>query len=359
MSNNQTTNYGTGIKNEMKGRGLFYGVIAVATFIIMAVGATFAYFTATTSSTSTEVQTGSTTLQLKYTSYGTAWMNADLIPANTDVVEYSFEFQNDTTKRTEPVGTATEIPAKGNLLCKDDYGNSICSVYIFQVTNQANSPQSVALNVISEMNSFASLNAMTYEISLPEDLTTYNSKENGNGTNDPVFKSSLEDPTEGAVEVKDGNGAILTPEFYTPLYVNRNGVTKTLLKYIESKDEAAGTEVLRPSIDKLIVPITDNLPPMEEEAGVTARTTRLADNIEIKGGETKTFAIVMYVKNKDEDQTSTDAEKVFQGKVVVSSGDGKTGVSGSIGTMSEELQSGINKPEEPEEGTEEDPDEGV
>lgn len=346
MNNNQTTNNGTGIKNEMKGRGLFYGVIAVATFIIMAVGATFAYFTATTSSTSTAVQTGSTTLQLKYTSYGTAWMNADLIPANTEVVEYSFEYQDDTTKRTTPVGTATEVPEAGNLLCKDDYGNSICSVYMFQVTNQANSPQSVSLNIVSEMNGFTNLYAMTYEISLPADKTAYESEENGNGDNDPIFKTGIEDATEGAVEVMDGNGAILGPEYYTPLYVNRNGVTKTLLKYIESKDEAAGTEVLRPSIDKLIVPITDDLPPMEEEAGVTARTTKLADKIEIKGGETKTFAIVMYVKNKNEDQTAADAEKIFQGKVVVSSGDGKTGVSGSIGTMSEELQSGVGTPEE-------------
>ena len=33
------------ILTENKGRGLFYGVIAIATFIVMAVGATFAYFT--------------------------------------------------------------------------------------------------------------------------------------------------------------------------------------------------------------------------------------------------------------------------------------------------------------------------
>ena len=52
--------------NEFKGRGLFYAVIAIATFIIMAVGATFAYFTASTNSANTSVQTGSTTLQLQY-----------------------------------------------------------------------------------------------------------------------------------------------------------------------------------------------------------------------------------------------------------------------------------------------------
>ena len=57
----------------------------------MAVGATFAYFTASTSSSSNAVQTGSTSLQLKYISYNEGWMNNDLIPADTTVVEYSFE----------------------------------------------------------------------------------------------------------------------------------------------------------------------------------------------------------------------------------------------------------------------------
>ena len=87
MVNNQ--NQQTNIISENKGRGLFYGVIAIATFIIMAVGATFAYFTATTSSMNAAVQTGSTTLQLKYISYGSAWMQKDLIPADTNVVEFS------------------------------------------------------------------------------------------------------------------------------------------------------------------------------------------------------------------------------------------------------------------------------
>jgi len=122
--------------DENKGRGLFYGVIAVAVFIIMAVGTTFAYFTATTNSADTSVQTGSTTLELKYISYEGAWNNKDLIPADTAVVEYSFEYQDDTTINTEKEDYET---LRHNALCKDDYGNSICSVYVFQVANSANS----------------------------------------------------------------------------------------------------------------------------------------------------------------------------------------------------------------------------
>ena len=130
-------------ENERKGRGLFYGVIAIATFIIMAVGATYAYFTATTNSGEASVRTGSTTLQLKYISYGDGWMNTDLIPVTSNIAEYSFENQNDTT--------LGEQDTLNNILCKDDFGNSICSVYVFQVYNNANSPQSVSISLVPSL----------------------------------------------------------------------------------------------------------------------------------------------------------------------------------------------------------------
>ena len=79
-------------------------------------------------------------------------MNRDLIPADTAVVEYSFENQDDSTISNEE--------SLNNALCKDDFGNSICSVYVFQVYNGANSPQSVSIDLVSEANSFYNLSAM-------------------------------------------------------------------------------------------------------------------------------------------------------------------------------------------------------
>lgn len=339
MNNNQ--NQKINIITETKGRGLFYGVIAIATFIVMAVGATFAYFTATTASMNSAVQTGSTTLKLQYISYGAAWSKDDLIPADTVVVEYSVEKQSDITTSTEAGEDGVYAKNGNNTMCKDDFGNSICSIYVFQVTNSANSPQSVSLNVISEKNGFASLNAMAYEISIPEERTDYDSTENANGVNDPVFRTSAEDETVGALDVTDGSGAIIYN--YTPVYVNRNGVRKTLLQYIESRDDLLQTVVKKPAIDRALVPLVT---PEDELKDVTERTAKIADDIEINGKETKTFAIVLYIKNENFDQTETDAEKEFTGQVVVSSGDGNTGVSGTIGVVSapefdaDSLQSG-------------------
>ena len=316
------------------GRELFYGVIAVASFIVMAVGATFAYFTATANSSNSAIGTRSTTLELEYISYETAWLRDDLIPADTTIVEYSVEHQNDTTATlNDKTSTNTN-----NLLCVDDYGNSICSVYEFQVRNTANSPQTVSLNVVSELNEFANLNAMAYELSVdPDKKTDYeNTSDNGNGANDPKFKTSAEDLNDGAIQPKDGDG---NPRYgTTPIYINRTGVIKTLLQYVESRNESEQTVVKKSSIDRQLISVTDENP-IEEAKD---RTTKIADDITIDGGETKTFVIVLYVKNKAEDQTKTDAAKSFTGQVVVSTGDGTTGVSGSIKAAgSKELQSGL------------------
>lgn len=348
--------------DENKGRGLFYGVIAVAVFIIMAVGTTFAYFTATTNSADTSVQTGSTTLQLKYISFEGAWNNKDLIPADTAVVEYSFEYQNDTTVNT---GKEDYETLRHNALCKDDYGNSICSVYVFQVENSANSPQSVSLDILSNVNTFASLNAMVYEISAPTEEDEENYKnyfpqvpEFGgeaaftnplNGLGDPKW-ATTEIPGEGMelpadeIAVRDGNGNFINVDSFEAVYVNRLGVKKTLLKWNDNSS-------LKPAIDRLI-----KSPDTEEN-----NITRLADNIEIPGnGGVKTFAIVLYIKNENYDQTESDAAKSFAGQVVVGSGDGSTGVSGSISVAnSDKLQSSQPGAGEEDDGEEEPEDPSV
>ena len=344
------------VVSENKGRGLFYAVIAVATFIIMAVGATFAYFTATTSSANSSVKTGSTTLKLKYISYEGGWMKNDLIPANTEVTEYSFENQNDTTiKADDEASEEKKYTTLKNGLCKDDFGNSICSVYVFQVKNDANSPQTVSLNVVSEVNQFASLNAMAYEVSLSdENKNDYDSKENNNGLTDPKFKVNSSDEAND-ISVLDGDSNVLelasqatggNKNVYSPVYINRKGVTKTLLKYVESRDDSLGTSVKKPSIDRLLAPTVDSDGAEtnrgeDDDATTKLRTAKISDDIEISGGETKTFALVLYIKNAKIDQTKSDASKEFSGRVVISSGDGSTGVSGTIGLVNEEVKGNL------------------
>ena len=82
-------------------------------------------------------------------------------------------------------------------------------------------------------------------------------EENSNGINDPLFRTGSADNTEGAIDVTDGDGLLLESTSYSTIYVNRNGINKTLLKYVNSRDPETQAAVLKPAIDRLLVSITD------------------------------------------------------------------------------------------------------
>ena len=54
------------MENNDNGRGIFYGVIGVATLVVAIIGATFAYFSATAVSNNA-VNVGTTTVSLSFT----------------------------------------------------------------------------------------------------------------------------------------------------------------------------------------------------------------------------------------------------------------------------------------------------
>ena len=110
------------------------------------------------------------------------------------------------------------------------------------------------------------------------------------------------------------------------------------MKWVESRDLTAQTKVMKPAIDRLLVPITEE----NISAEPKLRTTKIADEITIDGKQTKTFALVLYIKNANVDQTTTDAAKTFTGQVVISSGDGAGGVSGQISAFTDDKDASNN-----------------
>ena len=293
-------------KEKEKGRGTFYGIIAFAVFIIMAVGATFAYFTASTNSSSGSVRTGSASLQLDYISYTSAWLSDELIPVDTNIVEYSVEQRPDSS---------------GHKMCIDDNGSAICSAYVFQVKNKADAPQNVSIKIASDENRFGNLHAMIYEVAKG---SGYNNETAA--ADDPKLATNqteydtvcVTDPeAEGYdpscsefVKVQDANGVGIFD--YSPIYINRLGVTKTLL----SVD----------SVKSVAVPV----PQVGEE------NARLATNVELPGlsagagNNLKTFLVILYIKENTENQNETDSNKQFSGRIIVDGSDGSTGVTGKI-----------------------------
>ena len=307
-SNTNINNNETQKNKKGNNRQLFYGVIAVSTFIIMVVGATFAYFTANTSSADSSVRTGSTKLQLEYISYGDGWLKENLIPVDTNVAEYSVEMQNDSTQ---------------NRMCVDDFGNEICSLYVFQVRNTSNSPQEVSINLTSENNEFGSLHAMLYEISKGNN---YDDTVGLVGGSDPDFalNSTTDAEDETKIKITDNNNQQLFTDtnMLSPIYVNRENVTKTL-----GTVNTSNATLTTRSIE---IPVQ-----------ASGSTVKLADGVVIPGvsstvsdANLKTFMVVLYILNRDGNQNDTDAEKAFTGRIEVTTDDGGSGVSGYIGASS-------------------------
>ena len=94
---------------ENDGKGIFYGVIGVATLIVAIIGATFAYFTAKANDTST-IQGNAATVSLGLSVEKVSHGEKGLVP------------------QLETAGTGEDS-------CVDANGNTVCQVYKITVTN--------------------------------------------------------------------------------------------------------------------------------------------------------------------------------------------------------------------------------
>ena len=111
-----------------KGRGIFYGVIGVATLVVAIIGATFAYFTATVSSNGNEITGNAASVSFGLTvtrAETTDQTNGGLIPMSNSMVQSAVY-----------VGGKPSVGAgANNIACVDDNGNSVCQIYRVTVTN--------------------------------------------------------------------------------------------------------------------------------------------------------------------------------------------------------------------------------
>ena len=113
--------------NEQKnnGRGIFYGVIGVATLVVAIIGATFAYFTATAANNVITGNMATVKLALAVKKVSTADDGIGMIPMSNSMVE------------------AAVINASGNGICLDNNGNPLCQVYKITLTNASSAGQFV------------------------------------------------------------------------------------------------------------------------------------------------------------------------------------------------------------------------
>ena len=108
------------------GKGIFYGVIGVATLVVAIIGATFAYFTASASNNNV-IKGNMATVQLSLAVEQVelvADSKGGMIPMSNGMVEKAVN------------NTKNEV-------CVDDNGNAVCQVYKITITNDSSAGQFV------------------------------------------------------------------------------------------------------------------------------------------------------------------------------------------------------------------------
>lgn len=138
------------MENNRRGSEIFLGVIGVATLVVAIIGATFAFFSASTNSDANAVSVTSTTISLNYVDNVGTNLKTALIPASDRIATYA-ALDQDGTGNTNPQ-------------CVDDNGNDVCGVYQFTVSNPSTTTsQDISYTLDVVLNTFSNLHYKIYE----------------------------------------------------------------------------------------------------------------------------------------------------------------------------------------------------
>lgn len=185
LNNMQNSNMNNHSYDQKKnnGKGIFYGVIAVATLIVAIIGATFAYFTASANSSEGALSAVAAHVEVNY-SEGRQLKATNLIPSSASVVKAAYARPtayakniaagctlNQDANEADPESTTSaanwtcpdsiSASSTGDVgtKCVDDNGYYVCAVYQFSVTNTSNVKQALQAYLSINSNSFVTADA--------------------------------------------------------------------------------------------------------------------------------------------------------------------------------------------------------
>ncbi len=174
---------------ENNGRGIFYGVIGVATLIVAIIGATFAYFSA--SATNDSDVTGTTasgaSLAIAISKVSATGTEKNMVPM------LSTDLQKGVTGVTDKGGS-----------CKDANGNTVCEVFKITVTNGS---KDIGINVKGTMNLASTAKNMKWQ--LLTDATTVDAS-----------ATTVSQGAEGVITANQALAASGTHDFYLVVWLN-------------------------------------------------------------------------------------------------------------------------------------------
>lgn len=195
--------------NNNNGRGIFYGVIGVATLVVAIIGATFAYFSASvTKNNITNIQ--SATLRLEIPTEKSNFQT-DMIPVETD--------GDNGAIFARYIGLTENKDSTDRLACKDNVNNSICSVYEFTVKNpDATTAQTVVGSMKVSANTFENLYYAVFKGADSAITTAEYQALNGAAT------TTVLNGTTGASQQDSPIGSLVVAKARVPKTTENNGV---------------------------------------------------------------------------------------------------------------------------------------
>ena len=139
-----------------KSRGIFLGVLSVATLIVSIIGATFAFFVANASGNTGKVQAGAASVTNTLTLSEIVDYRQNMIPVTEALMKTSY-------KRTETAtGTGTGR-CEGYSAAGGNTVYNLCSIYQFKVSNTASIAQTIYASLTANTNTFTNLKYCIFE----------------------------------------------------------------------------------------------------------------------------------------------------------------------------------------------------
>lgn len=227
----------------MKGKSSekFLVIMSILTFLVVLVGATFAYFTAKARSDNEALDMASHFVEVAY-SDGRELQSNQLIPTSKNVAMASYNGLSEYGQ------------------CRDDNNMSVCSIYKFEVTNLGSISQSLGALINIDHNGFKSLNFSLFNVTNANDIYDASNKiQISEGT----FPNTIDNPDYLS------NGVL--PPFY--IIGNDNQIPQTLAPGVTEKYE-------------LVIYLYDNYQVQNYEQGKEIAgtvTVSLTDSSHVKG----------------------------------------------------------------------------
>ena len=211
------------------GRGIFLGVVSVATLVVAIIGATFAFFSASGGSANDAITANATTLAGLGFSSSNSKLSTNLIPVAAENANFA---------------RYPGIAASGEHSCLDDVGNQICSIYEFTITNTASVAQQIYVSFDPVTNDFDNMYFAAFNTTIASANFNVATGSTGSGSTFALTpQTSAGNATIGHQATKLDNGASTNamPALSTNLTAGGT-VTYTILVWLQETKDDQNTE---------------------------------------------------------------------------------------------------------------------